>query len=285
VLSFRRSLPLASALPTLLALALLSPACAIRSRSTLASDTSGAEDVAGTESDVESLGTSLVGSDGQSVATASINGGGATLKPLDNTATASNDVGSWFQPAGCIQATVDTTSKTATYVFSACTGPLGLVQLDGTVDVTWTDAPGELTLNYAAHGFKINRATIDTWQATAVVTASASARHMVWNAQLSGTTERGRTFTRTNDKTIDWTVGQPCVTVAGESDGTILGVELKITIVSFSRCAGECPQSGSEIKVENVDSGDTIDIKYSGGAQAVLTVGGDATDISLACGD
>ena len=79
---------------------------------------------------------------------------------------------------------------------------------------------------------------------------------MVWNAQLSGTTARGRTFTRTNDKTIDWTVGQPCVTVAGESDGTILGVELKTTIVSFSRCAAECPQSGSEIKVENVKNGD-----------------------------
>ena len=70
---------------------------------------------------------------------------------------------------------------------------------------------------------------------------------------------------RTNDKTIDWTVGQPCVTVSGQSDGTILGVELKTTIDSFSRCAAECPQGGSEISVENVDSGSTVDIKYSGG--------------------
>jgi hypothetical protein len=101
----------------------------------------------------------------------------------------------------------------------------------------------------------------------------------------SGTTARGRTFTRTNDKTIDWTVGQPCITVSGESDGTILGVELKTTIVSFSRCAAECPQSGSEITVEDVKNGTTIDIKYSGGPAAVLTVGSSTADISLACGD
>jgi hypothetical protein len=283
VLSILRSPSMVSVLPALLALA-LSPACALRSRSSLASDTSGAEDVAGTESDVESLGTSLVSSDGQSVATASANGAAGGLRPLDNTTTASNDVGSWFQPAGCIQATVDTTAKTAAYVFSACTGPLGLVELDGTVDVTWTEAPGQLTLNYEAHGFKINRATIDAWQASAVITASGSARHMVWTAQLSGTTGRGRAFTRTNDKTIGWTVGQPCVTVSGESDGTIVGVELKTRIVSFSRCAAECPQTGSEISVENVKNGTSVDIKYSGGPEAVLTVNGNPTDIALACG-
>jgi hypothetical protein len=285
VLSIPRSLPSLAALPALLALLALAvaPACVVQSsRSSLASDTSGAEDVAGTESDVESLGTTLVGSNGQSVATASTNGAGA-VKPLDNTTTASN-VGAWFQPAGCIEATVDTTAKTATYVFSACTGPLGLVELDGTVEVAWTDSPGGVTLNYSAEGFKINRATLDSWKASAVVTASGSARHMVWSAQLSGTTGRGRTFTRTNDKTIDWTVGQPCVTVSGQSDGTILGVELRTTIDRFSRCASECPQSGSEITVENVKTGGSVDIKYDGGPEAVLTVDGTSTDIGLACG-
>ena len=52
-----------------LALAALSTACAARSSAQLASDASGSEDVASTESDVESLGTSFVGSDGQSVVT------------------------------------------------------------------------------------------------------------------------------------------------------------------------------------------------------------------------
>jgi hypothetical protein len=275
------SIPVALALSVVLS----APACALKDRSTLASDTSGAEDVSGTESDVESLGTSLVGSNGQSVATTSFDVGAGELKTLDSP-TSSSAVGSAFLPAGCLQATVDTAAKTASYVFNACTGPLGLVELDGTVDVTWTDASsgGPVTLTYAAKGFKINRATIDSWQATAVVTATGSARHLVWTAMLSGTTGRGRTFNRTNDKIIDWTVGQPCVTVSGQSDGTVLGTELQTTLVSFSRCAAECPQSGSEITVKNVKNGDTIDIKYDGGPAAVLTVDGHESDIALACG-
>jgi hypothetical protein len=292
LLSIPRSLRIAAAaLPAVAALTLV-PACVLDVRhsssssspASLGSDTSGAEDVAGTESDVESLGTSLVDSSGQSVATASTSSAGA-LRLLDITTSSSNGVGSWFQPAGCLQATIDSTTNTATYVFNACTGPLGLVELNGTVNLAWTAAAGGLTLNYSAQGFTINRATIDSWKATAVVTASGSARHMTWSAQLSGTTGRGRAFTRTNNKTLDWTVGQPCITVSGQSDGTILGVELKTTIDSFSRCAAECPQAGSEITVQNVRSGDTIDIKYSGGADAVLTVNGKSADIGLACGD
>ena len=56
-------------------LALFSPACSSsndgKSGSTTAADTSGAEDMNETESNVEALGVSFVGSDGQSVATAS----------------------------------------------------------------------------------------------------------------------------------------------------------------------------------------------------------------------
>jgi hypothetical protein len=195
-------------------------------------------------------------------------------------------VGSGFQPAGCLQATIDSAARRASYVFSACTGPLGLVELDGTVDVTWTgDSSGSLlTLSFSSHGFKINRATIDSWQASAVVTATGSARHLVWNAQLTGTTGRGRSFARANDKVLDWTVGQPCVSVSGRSDGTILGTELETTIVSYRRCAAECPQSGSEITVKDVKNGDSIDIKFEGGPEAVLTVNGRAADIGLACG-
>jgi hypothetical protein len=286
-----RGLPSAAAPLVLAGIAIaVAPACALKSNSSLASDTSGAEDVNGTESNVQSLGASLVGTNGQSVATSSFDVGGA-VKTLDNpttTATSSTDVGANFLPAGCLVETVDSSAQTASYVFGGCTGPLGLVELTGTVDVAWT-APdpgsGAVTLTYSATGFKINRATIDSWQATAVVTATGSARHLVWTATLSGTTGRGRTFTRTNDKTLDWTVGQPCLTVSGESDGTILGVELQTTIVSFSQCAAECPASGSEITVKNVKNGDSIDIKYEGGPEAVLTIDGKSADIGLACGD
>jgi hypothetical protein len=269
-----------SKLIALLAIASVSAACAARNAQ-LASDTSGAEDVNGTESDVESLGTSFIGSDGQSVATQSLAVGG-DIKPMDLTTV--GNAGFYFIPSGCLQVTSDTAKQSVAYVFSGCTGPLGLVELTGTVNVTWQLSGDQLTLNYSAQSFQINRATIDSWQATAVITSTGSQRSMTWNAQLSGTTGNGRTFNRTNQKNLQWTVGVECVSATGQSTGDILGADLQTTITSWQRCADSCPQAGSAIAVKDLDNGDTIDVDYLGGDRADLTLNGRSFEIGLACG-
>ena len=262
---------------------LLTPACAARTHGQLATDASGSEDVAGTESDVESLGTSLVGSDGQSLATQSLTMGGASVH-LDDVTTSGNP-GYFFQPAGCIQVTQDTAAQTVTYAFSGCTGPLGLVSLNGTINASYQLAAGQLTVDFSASGFQINRATIDSWQATAVVTANGTQRSMTWNATLSGTTGRGRHFDRTNQKNVSWTTDVACLSASGQSSGDILGAHLQTTVTSWKRCADACPQAGSAIQVKNLDKGDSIAITYDGGDTAELTLDGKSLEIGLACGD
>jgi hypothetical protein len=258
--------------------------CAARNAAQLASDTSGAEDVNGTESDVESLGTSFVGSDGQSLATQSLIGG-ANLKLMGDPTTVAVP-GFTFLPAGCLTETEDAAKSTETYAFNGCTGPLGLVELTGTVTVGWQVAGTQLTLDFSAQGFQINRATIDNWQATAVITSTGNQRSMIWNAQLSGTTGSGRQFNRTNQKSIQWTVDVACLSASGQSSGDILGANLQTTVVSWQRCADSCPQAGSEITVKNLDKGDSIDITYDGGPTAELTLDGSKPyEIRLACGD
>jgi hypothetical protein len=258
--------------------------CAARNEAQLASDTSGAEDVNGTESDAETLGTSFVGSDGQSVATQSLVGGG-NLKVMSGGTTVGVP-GFAFLPAGCLQVTEDTVKSTATYAFNGCTGPLGLVELTGTITVGWQVAGPQLTLDFSASGFQINRATIDNWQATAVITSTGDQRSMTWSAQLSGTTGSGRQFSRTNQKSVQWTVGVACLSASGQSSGDILGANLQTTVVSWQRCADSCPQAGSEITVKNLDKGDSIDITYNGGPSAELTLDGrKPIGIRLACGD
>jgi hypothetical protein len=266
---------------TLATVAALAAGCAARDGAQLATDTSGAEDVAGTESDVESLGTAFVGSDGQSVATQSLLAGG-NLKVQGGTSVAVPSF--YFQPAGCLQVTEDEASSRATYTFDGCTGPLGLVELTGTITVDWQLAATQLTLNFSAQGFKINRATIDSWQATAVITPSGDQRTMTWSATLSGTTGSGRSFNRTNEKSLQWTVGVECLAVSGQSTGDILGANLQTNVVTWQRCADSCPQAGSEIQVKNLDKGDSIDVKYDGGPTAELTVDGKSEEIRLACG-
>ena len=265
-------------------LAPLAAGCALKDKAQLASDSSGAEDVNGTESDVETLGTSFIGSDGQSVATQSLLGGG-NLKVASGGATVGIP-GFTFLPAGCLTETEDTAKSTVTYAFDGCTGPLGLVELTGTITVGWQVAGSQLTLDFSASGFQINRATVDNWQATAVITSNGDQRSMDWNAQLSGTTGSGRPFNRTNQKSVQWTVGVACLSASGQSSGDILGANLQTTVVSWQRCADSCPQAGSEISVKNVDKGDTIDIKYDGGPTAELTLDGSKqVEIRLACGD
>ena len=266
-------------------LATVAAGCAARNEAQLASDTSGAEDVNGTESDVESLGTSFVGSDGASLATQSLVGGGG-VKLMSGDTTTVGIPGFTFLPAGCLTETQDVAKSTETYVFNGCTGPLGLVELTGTVTVGWQVAGANLTLDFSAQGFQINRATIDNWQATAVITSTGNQRSMAWNAQLSGTTGSGRQFNRTNQKSIQWTVGVACLSASGQSSGDILGANLQTTVVSWQRCADSCPQAGSEITVKNLDKGDSIDISYDGGPTAELTLDGSKPfEIRLACGD
>ena len=43
-------------------------------------------------------------------------------------------------------------------------------------------------------------------------------------------------------------------------------------------------QDGHVHVMENVRTGESLDIKYSGGPEAVLTINGKASDISLSCG-
>jgi hypothetical protein len=271
---------LSAKLLSVVAVASLSAACAARNGQ-LASDTSGAEDVNGTESDVESLGTSFVDPTGTTVVTSQAFAG-SSVGVQDVTTTA--NPGFYFLPAGCLVVTQTPAKQEVSYAFSGCTGPLGLVSLTGTVTVDWQVSGNQLTLDFSAQGFQINRATIDNWQATAVITANGEQRSMTWNAQLSGTTGKGRAFNRTNQKSIQWTVGVACLSASGQSSGDILGANLQTTISSWQRCADACPQAGSAIQVKNLDNGDTIDIAYQGGDQADLTLDGKSFEIGLACG-
>ncbi len=164
------------------------------------------------------------------------------------------------------------------------TAPAGLVHLSGTINVSWQVAASSLTINSSAQDFMINAATMTTWQATAAIAANGNARAMTWSATLAGAAASGRQFQRTNQKNLSWTVGQACVAVSGESDGIIAGANLKTTVTNYQRCAGACPQAGSEIQVDNLDNGHSIDIVYDGGHEAQLTIDGKSETIGLLCG-
>jgi hypothetical protein len=158
--------------------------------------------------------------------------------------------------------------------------------VSGTVKVTYTNpGPAQLVLDFVGTDLRVNRATVD-WSAHADILAGRLGRRdMTWTAHLTGTTARGRPLTRSNKKSISWTVGGECVTVNGASDGQVGNRGLHTDIVNYSRCRGECPAAGSEIRIINTDNGRAIDIKYDGGRSVTYTApNGAQTVLTLACG-
>jgi hypothetical protein len=260
--------------------------CASKSNGSDDGTAAAGSDSAQVESDSESFASMFAssGSDG-SLAPSSFGGGSLTTQGLPG--GAANNFPNLY-PAGCVTTTQDLPSKTNTYAFANCTGPWGFVKVNGTVTVTWSSTGADnLTLNFAASNFELNRATISSWKASAVITASGNDRDMQWNGTFSGTTGGGREFNRVNTKDIKWTVGQQCIAIDGQSTGDVTGKNLTTKVITYQRCAAECPEANSEIDIHNDDNGNDIDIKFLGGAKAdvTLTSGGKTETIDVvACG-
>jgi hypothetical protein len=237
------------------------------------------------ENDSEALSATLIGGGGSSGTTiglasdAELGAGGLSTRTIGDGAKAI------YMPRGCLTVTVNETSPTegtAKYEFNGCSGPTGLFNITGVVDVTYKASLNHLTLDLVGTDIKANRAMID-WSAHAEIDADGANRTMQWKATLSGTTARGRDFARTNEKTIKWTVGEPCIGLDGVSQGNVSGRNLKTEVTAFRRCRGSCPDAGGKIVVTNLDRNVSVEIDYDGTAQAKLITPKGETTIALLC--
>jgi hypothetical protein len=241
---------------------------------------SSGSDVTDVESNALTIASSITGgqADGTSGLTlasqTALNGGadGAT-SPGEISAQALGDAArSYYQPAGCLVVTDDTASSTATYVFSGCTGPHGLVTVDGTLTVAYS-APSstELKLTFSIDqpftitGAAGRKATIDAWAASADVTASGTnldTRTLDWSGRLSGTTRRGTAFDHSSTWQLSWTIGGDCLGESGSSSGQAGALSVTTTVSDYQVCADTCPAAGSEITVTDSTNDLSYDLTY-----------------------
>jgi hypothetical protein len=276
---------IASSVAFILAATAVVSGCALKREDTgtAVEAVNGASDSNDTESNVESMTTSFVGGSGSSGTVALSLNGGAALSPSGGIVaqTLGDAAKAFYVPAGCLTVTDAPAQSQATYVFADCTGPYGLVHITGTVTVGYSSsAANQLTLSYSATGLQINKATVD-WTASADITANGAARTMVW----TGMTGHGRAISRTNSKTYNWTVGVACLSVTGESDGTVTGNNLKVDVINFSRCADACPASGSEIKITDETTSTVYDLTYGDGDATYTDSNGDKITFTPLCAD
>jgi len=239
-------------------------------------------DSSGTESDVAQLASSLVGDNNGSLALTSEGASGATS---DLKFRAWGDgAKAFFSPSGCLSTSLDEANKTVTYTFNDCTGPHGLLHITGEVKVGYDikDA-NTLDLNITGTDLQVNRAKVD-WSATDHITRAGAVYTAVWHGQVSGTTYRGRDFSRTNDRVVVWDTAAQCVTINGTSEGDITNRSLKTEVKNLQKCAGEC--ASGEVTITNEESDSTLSISLDGEGAATFTgPRGNSVTVSLACGD
>jgi hypothetical protein len=107
---------------------------------------------------------------------------------------------------------------------------------------------------------------------------------MSWQATLSGTTARGRAFSRAAEKTVTWTVGERCFGHSGSSEGHVRGRELKTELTNFRRCQGECPEAGGRIVITRA-TGARVEIEFDGSSVAKISGPRGDASLSLACAE
>lgn len=237
-------------------------------------------DSAAAEIDAEIVTSSLVSPTPSSgsltlASTSDLAGGGLATAGVGDGAKA------LYFPKGCLTVVSDDAARTVTYDFADCAGPNGIFRLRGRVVATYTTAPGMLTLDLVGNDLQVNRSTVD-WTAHAAITAAGLARSMHWQGTLSGTTARGKTFSRTNTKDVAWRFGERCYAVSGISEGKVRDRFLRTEITDFRRCQGACPEAGGKITISNAAKL-KVEITFDGTSQATYTTPKGALVIELAC--
>ena len=237
-------------------------------------------DSAATETDAEVVTSSLVSATPTSgsltlASTGDLAGG------MLGTATVGDGAKALYFPKGCLTVTSDDVAKTVTYDFASCAGPNGIFKITGRVVATYATAPGMLTLDLVGNDLQVNRSIVD-WTAHADISSAGLAREMHWKGTLSGTTARGKTFSRTNTKVVTWRFGERCYGVSGVSEGNVRDRFLRTEITDFRRCQGACPEAGGKITISNA-SKVKVEITFDGTSTATYTSPKGTTTFDLAC--
>ncbi len=234
----------------------------------------------GDSADAEEINTSADAiegtSDTQALVTAAVDPVTAATTPEAAATMAATAASTYYQPAGCVVAT--TSGATATYQFTSCRGPYGLVNVNGSLTARYVARTATGWTVQVTGALQANSTTLRP-DVTATVSSAGATRTATMTLAGGGTGRRGVEYTNRGTYTATW-------------DGTCFGINGSVTSTSSSagavtftasnyrRCRGACPDAGGVVSVSG-ESG-TVTVTYSGGATAMVT-GARTSTVRLFC--
>ena len=185
--------------------------------------------------------------------------------------TAAEGVGTFFKPAGCVTATKSVT--TVTYEFQGCTGPWGLVGVNGKLVAIFSPIAGGVQAKINSDGLKLGNTPVEQ-SATLKVTFKGSVRTVTWNGGYKGVTNVGKkSIQHTASYTNEFDTSSGCVSSDGNGDTTVEDRGLAVTVSGYKRCGDlwVCPDAG-KITATGKKTGLSLTLEYLGAGRARITV-------------
>jgi hypothetical protein len=190
-------------------------------------------------------------------------------------------------PAGC--ATKTLSGDVVTITLDACTGPFGKVVMNGTLTATFSKtADDTLHVDVASGSDLVANDRPVKYEGHADVTWDGTTRHLVYQGASSGTTKRGKDFSRQTNLTVDADVSTHCATMDGTSKGSVGKYEIDLSIQGFQGCTGSCPSAGAAHASINgpLVNDASLDVSFDGSSKAhvkVKTKNERDFDVSMDC--
>jgi hypothetical protein len=192
-------------------------------------------------------------------------------------------------PASCVSRAKDPTNASVVDVtFTDCTGPFGLVHLNGEMIVTLSAGSGGALdaqiagMNLTANGHPIN------FDASAQITVSGSTRNVDWQGNWTATDDKGDTISHTSNLTIVVDTSKGCLTSNGTAQTDVAKREVDTTITNYEVCRDAqgnlgCPTG--EVKHVGKTSGKSVTVDFNGTSEAEVTgPEGHTFQVPLVCG-
>lgn len=173
---------------------------------------------------------------------------GTDATPEEAAEAASSHAETFFQPAGCVTATANRT--VLTYEFEGCTGPYGLVEVNGTLVVTYKPGAGGIEYEARSEGLRVNDAVLDIHK-SGVYTRDGDDRRVDVTTESSGVGPRGTHLSRNGTYTFQWNEADDCIALDGEWMTTVGAIRWTTRVNGYAQCDNECPAAGGSIEWES----------------------------------
>lgn len=183
---------------------------------------------------------------------------------------------STYSPSDCVTAIA--AGGTVTYDFDDCSGPRGLVGLNGNAVATFAvPADDSIAVTFLSNDFVANGTEV-TLNAQGEYSQRGGEQELILETAGGGVTDAGDVVTRVGSYNVTW--DDTCLTIVGGWTTQEGATNYNTSVTGYTTCAGGCPEDGGRIVFTELDSDE---VELSGSATTVSFDGdGDASYLGTA---